>query len=288
MNNREKANSFTFIVMFVASIVIFMFLKNDLNYILKGETRDAYDIISSGEELKKGEHVSVELVCVVDWYAELTTTRKGIKTVTYHALGMLEDGTIISICAKKNSDEYIKIDNLIEKTYDYLEGTSYAMPEPLVLEGSVQAINSKISTYYSQGLSIYGFSSNEAIYLDINTGSGRGGMIVALVITIVLFVVPIVFFVIEVISYKNKQKERTTKATAVLEEDPIFNNDFYETYKSKQDSDLNIDSKVDEDSIDTENVNNYKIDDKTDTTDITDDHDDNKSSYPSKFNLKKD
>lgn len=279
MGNRGKSNGFTFVTMFIVAVVILFIMRNDFKYIFTGETRDVYDIISSGEELKKGEHVSVELVAVVDWYAELTATKRGVKTITYHAMGVLEDGTIISICTKKDSAEYKKVDKLINDTYAYLEGTSYTLPEPLILEGSVQEINNKISVYYTEGLTYFGYTSGEAIYLDINTRSGRGGMIVAFVITMILFIVPIIALVVEIVSYKKKKTERELERITPINvvdpaDDPIFNKSFYDRMDSFKD-DLVKEDKLEDKELNT-NIDDSKEDER----------DNNQTS--SKFNLKKD
>lgn len=279
MGNRGKSTGFTFVTMFIVSIVMLFILRNDFKYIFTGETRDAYDIISSGDELKKGEHVSVELVAVVDWYAELTTTRKSVKTITYHAMGVLEDGTIISICTKKGSEEYRKVDKLINDTYAYLEGYSYTMPEHLILEGSVQGIDSEISTFYSQGLSFYGYASNEAIYLDINTRSTRGGVVIAFVITLILFVVPIIAFLVEIMSYKKRKHEKELERNTPINvvdpaNDPIFNKSFYDRLDSFKDDSNNENTTEDKNS----DVNNDELIDNLEEVKHT----------TSKFSLKKD
>ncbi|MBQ9935836.1 MAG: hypothetical protein IJO70_08315 [Lachnospiraceae bacterium] len=279
MGNKGKSNEFTFVVMFIVAIVFLFILKNDFKYIFTGETRDVYEIISSGEELKKGEHVSVELIAVVDWYAELTESRRGVKSITYHAMGVLEDGTVISICTKKDSKEYRLVDKLVNDTYSYLEGSSYTLPEHLILKGSVQGIDSEISPFYSEALKYYGYSSNEVIYLDINTRSTRGGMIVAFIITLILFVVPIFALVVEIISYKNKKLERELERNTPISNidpanDPIFNKSFYDRIDSFKDNSETED-------ILKENELNSNINvSKEDITDV--------KSTTSKFSLKKD
>ena len=104
-------------------------------------------------------------------------------------------------------------------------------------------------------------------------------MIVAFIITLILFVVPIFALVVEIISYKNKKLERELERNTPISNidpanDPIFNKSFYDRIDSFKDNSETED-------ILKENELNSNINvSKEDITDV--------KSTTSKFSLKKD
>ena len=170
----EKDNGLLIgIIMLAAGIVFFIIMIPNLGYIFTGKAKDINEMIASGEEPKVRDTVSIEVDYIIDWYAELTTTRKGSKTVTYHCIALLDNGEIISITVKKNSGEYKKIDNLIEQTYAYFSGETDVPPTPIKLEGTVRKIDSKVEGYYTSYTSLMGYSSADRYMLTIDTTQYR-------------------------------------------------------------------------------------------------------------------
>lgn len=283
MKNKDDGFLKNLIICLICVGMVITLLK-DAKYLFTGETKDINQMIENGEELKVGEHVSIDVTYVVDWYAELT--KRGRKTgtkVTYHAMAVLNSGEIISLSAKKDSKEYKKIDNLVDETYDYLTGVKYLEPTTVKFTGTVRKIDSKISGYYKEALTYYGYSSSEDAYmLDIDTTQDR--IFGVLGIFLASFFALLFGFLAfsDVVDYKKKKAAREAALnepiSVKIDNDPIFNAAFYERNKP-----VNAESVSYSDSSD----KNYNEDDKN-TYDTAESADDVIHAKESKFSLKKD
>lgn len=266
----------------------------DFKYIFTGEANDINEMIAEGDEPQKGDKVSIEVQYVLDWYAELTETRRGSSTVTYHCMAVLDNGEIISICVGKNSAEYTQIDNLIEQTYEYLLGERSIPPTPVTFTGTVRKIDSKISDYYKSGLNLYGYSTSEAYMLNIDVTQTRMVSIIALFLDVLIIFIGAVFVIGEIAILKEKKTSREIEAMPVQPvEDPIFTPAFYDNHKVEDEK------KVDEKPVVTNTMFSFKdekhddsdnkVDDLNDTS--LDEHEYNEEQNEktqSKFSLKKD
>ncbi len=280
MNKREGSLFTTWLVFFVFSIFLFILCIDEMGFIIKGERIDVNEAVLSGEEIKIGDNVSIEVQYIIDWYAELTQTgrRTGLN-VTYHCLVMLDDGRIISMSVKQNSNEYRLVENLIDYTYDYIMGYSTIEPTPIKFTGKIRNIDSEISDYYKSSLSMLGYSSGDYINLEIDTQQKRIYSVLMFVFSIIIFAITILFAYFEIKNRKEKKAERMRELNSPInvtkpENDPIFNKAFYDrmdTFKT----DSNSDVAIDENNSDTDN--NEYIEDEIANKPIT-----------SKFSLKKD
>lgn len=279
---KREAGLFTWIIAFIVAIIMLVICLKDIKYIVTGKAKDINDMIAAGDEPSVGDNVSIELQYVIDWYAELTVTGRGAK-VTYHCLAVLEDGRIISLCAKKYSDEYNKINNLIDDTYAYLSGETDIPPTPVTFTGTIRKIDSEISGYYLMDLNLMGYESGDYINLDIDTTQKRIHLILIFVLAIIF--VPLSLFMIygEILEEKEKKvlRERALNSPPTkIDNDPIFNQQFYNRFSSNEDSigDIEDKSKITNQVDEIVDEPNYELDNNTDSS----------STYSSKFSLKKD
>lgn len=261
----------------VVCLVIVVIMLKDAKYIFTGEAKDINQMIENGEELKVGEHVSIEVTYVVDWYAELTQRGKRTGTkITYHALAVLDSGEIISLSAKKDSKEYNQIDKLVDDTFDYLMDDSYPEPTTVKFTGTLRKIDPEIIGYYREALSYYGYSSTGDAYMfDIDTTQKRFMSILLLVIAALL---AILFGVLALCGYRDYKKDKEARIKALnepvhnkLENDPIFNNSFY----ARNNIQNQLDNSSNDDSME---IGNIEVEEETDSDSV----------YTSKFSLKKD
>lgn len=270
----EKNSVFTLVIIFIFGIVLLVMTADEIDYIFTGKTTDVNEMIADGREPEVGDHVSIELDYVIDWYAELTQSRKGIKKVTYHAMGVLDDGRIISICVKKDSEEYDKIDDLIEETYDYLAGISNVPPTSVKLEGTVRKIDSEISSYYTTGLSYIGYTSSDAISLDIDVTQKRIYVVLMFVFAIGMTVVPVILGLKEYNEYKASKNRKMNNIVPEPTNDPVFNKSFYDTYSLDNSNEKYVEET--DDGIGQDENSSQEL------------HTDDTSNIESKFSLKKD
>ena len=291
--NKNDGGFFRNLITCILCVIIVVILLKDAKYLFTGDAKDINQMIENGEELKVGEHVSIEVTYVVDWYAELTQRgrRTGTK-ITYHALAVLDSGKIISLSAKKDSAEYNKIDNLVDDTYDYITGVTYSEPITVKFTGTVRKIDSEISGYYREALTFYGYSpSGDAYMLDIDTSQERIFGILGLIVASVLALLFGFFTYGDYLEYKEKKAARikalNEPVSVKLDNDPIFNSNFYATYKPQRQMDVKSDPISDVDSTidDNPDTDVYKVD-KEEA--VKDEQDELKPTYSSKFTLKKD
>lgn len=163
----------TGILMLIIGMFFLIIMSPDLGYIFTGKAKDINKMIESGDEPKVRDTVSMEVDLIIDWYAELTSTRKGSRTTTYHCYARLDNGKIISITAKKDSKEFDKIDRLIRQTNAYYSGKSDIPPTPIKLEGTIRKIDSNVKGYYTTYASLMGYSSTDMYMLTLDTSQYR-------------------------------------------------------------------------------------------------------------------
>lgn len=273
MENKKEAGLFTWIIVLIACGVIFVMCLGDIKYILTGKADDVNDMISQGENLEVRDTVSIELEYVIDWYAELT--EKGRRTgrkVTYHCLGVLDDGRLISISVKKDSKECKQIETLIEETYAYVSGETTIPPTPVKLSGTVRKIDSRISGYYHSSISMLGLTSDDYINLEIDVTQKRIYHILLFALSIILMVVSVICIMAEIKSEKEKKEKRIRELNSPViksENDPIFNDQFYNR-------------------LNTNNSSMEADDTSNDFDSLTDNSSKSEEGSTSKFSLKKD
>ena len=275
MNSKDYGIVKNVIISVVCLVVVIIMMK-DAKYIFTGEAKDINQMIENGEELKVGEHVSIEVTYVVDWYAELTQRGKRTGTkITYHALAVLDSGEIISLSAKKDSKEYNQIDKLVDDTFDYLMDDSCPEPTTVKFTGTVRKVDSEIIGYYREALSYYGYSSTGDAYMfDIDTSQKR---IVSILLLGIAAFLAILFGILAFLGYREYKKDKEARIKALnepvnnkLENDPIFKN-LYARNNIQNDLDSNLNTESTE-------VENSEV--EVETPDNT--------TYSSKFSLKKD
>ena len=227
--------------------------------------------------------VEVELYYCIDWYAELTVSNKRGRKVTQHAIGVLEDGTLVSVCVRKATGQYYKIDDFINASYKYLSGETDIPPEPMVLKGSVDS-----------AIWMLGYDSGDVIYFDVDTTQKRMHFVFVFVIGLAMIIVPVIAFVAEYNDMKRKRIERLNdipqKYNNHDNDDPIFNSTFYETHKTNidnQSTDNNVvkndvfENKAVEDTNYFDNVSDNSFDENDEALDGN-----GTMSYSGKFKLK--
>ena len=129
--------------------------------------KDIMDIIEDDGELKDGQYVTVGIDAVVDWYAETKHTVNLIPVgKEQHCIAWLEDGSFISLTVKKSY--YDEIDDLIDKTWEFLEDESNTaeLPRPIVFKGRISKMKSEVIRYYNESLSSMGIDRDENTVYD--------------------------------------------------------------------------------------------------------------------------
>ncbi|MBR3834228.1 MAG: hypothetical protein IKJ73_07915 [Lachnospiraceae bacterium] len=266
---------------FVFGVLFLLISIKDLGYVFTGEATNINDL--SRGEIKVGKHVEAELYYCVDWYAELTTRgSRGRRTVTWHAVGVLEDGSLVSICTKRATNEYYKIEDFIKASQRYLSGETDVPPEPIVVSGTVRKIDSEIREYYDSAVWLLQYDSDDVIYFDIDTSQKRIYYILVFVVSLIMIIVPTLAFVAE---YNESKKKRIERLNDIPQnhynDDPIFNNKFYETHKISEDSQT-IENKV------MGNNDNETLGSAIDDENMKSSDENKTSLYSGKFKLKED
>lgn len=223
---------------FIFGIIIFLISLKNIGYVFTGDAVNLSDL--SKNEIKVGKAVEVELYYCIDWYAELTVSNKRGRKVTQHAIGVLEDGTLVSVCVRKATGQYYKIDDFINASYKYLSGETDIPPEPMVLKGSVVKIDPEIRGYYDSAIWMLGYDSGDVIYFDVDTTQKRIYFVFVFVAGLAMIIVPVIAFVVEYNDMKRKRIERLNDIPQNYNnndnDDPIFNSKFYETHKTNIDN----------------------------------------------------
>lgn len=105
----------------------------------------------------------------------------------------------------KGNKNYEKIDDIINGTWNYLEGYQMFLPSPVKFEGTVSTINSEIDSYYTQALVSMGATTAngyKALHLTIDTTTTKNTAITYIIIIGALFVGGIVFLVRDIMHNK--------------------------------------------------------------------------------------
>lgn len=266
---------------FVFGVLFLLISIKDLGYVFTGEATNINDL--SRGEIKVGKHVEAELYYCVDWYAELTTRgRRGRRTVTWHAVGVLEDGSLVSICTKRATNEYYKIEDFIKASQRYLSGETDVPPEPIVVSGTVRKIDSEIREYYDSAVWLLQYDSDDVIYFDIDTSQKRIYYILVFVVSLIMIIVPTLAFVAE---YNESKKKRIERLNYIPQnhynDDPIFNKNFYEAHKVENRDVFSDNNHKEDKTVDDDNEYDYEDNDESEETS-------QEKSYSGKFKLKDD
>lgn len=278
---------------FIFGIIIFLISLKNIGYVFTGNAANLSDL--SEGEIKVGKAVEVELYYCIDWYAELTVRNKRGRKVTQHAIGVLEDGTLVSVCARRATKEYYQIDDFINASYKYLSGETDIPPEPMVLKGSVIKINPEIRGYYDSAIWMLGYDSSDVIYFDIDITQKRIYFIFVFVTSLAMIIVPVIVFMAEYYEMKRKRIERLNDIPQNFNNNhnnnhPIFDSTFYETHKINKDNQSIENNVVKNDVIDNDAVEDTDYYDEVSNNSF-DENDEaleknSTSSYSGKFKLK--
>lgn len=220
------------IVFFIAGIFMLVMLCGDIKFMFTGKAEDINDMIAAGEEPEVRDVVSIKVQYAFDWYAESTARNKGSRKESLHCYAVLDNGKIISIEVKKYSDEHGKLDDLINSTNYFLEGGTDKLPEPVTLTGVIRKPNAKVAGYYKDGLRLMGFNpSSDAYMLSIDTTQKRIYMILLFFLAIIIVIISGALIIGECRT-GTKQKNGHEEIEPVrLENDPIFNQAFYDLHR---------------------------------------------------------
>lgn len=149
--------------------------STELKYLF-GKPTNINDMLAENGAPEKGEYVSVGVDAVFDWYAETNYKINGVIPAgsKQHCIMWLDDDSIISLTVKgkKNIE---KIDNIIEGTESYLNGTSDRLPSRIIFEGKVTELGSEVKQYYNDVVLGSGYTIH---YLTIDTTYSKTSIII--------------------------------------------------------------------------------------------------------------
>ncbi len=274
--NKETSGILTLILIYIFGIVMLVTSIDDLKYIITGKADDINDMIENGEELKRGDHVSIKLEYALDWYAETNKRTRRSSNHSYHALGVLDDGRIVSIKVRVASKEYYKLEDLIDETYDYLNGDRTLPPTPVILKGGLLDLDKQVEQYFNSALNYIGYSQSDAIYLEIDTNQSHFYLMFGFVFGLVVTVFGTIFIIL-LIKEKNNKKIASKSFVVQQFEDELA---FSSGIPCKRSS--NVD-------LQTENNNKEKNSNQDENINDEDKNEDkNENKFESKFTLKKD
>ncbi|MBQ9200571.1 MAG: hypothetical protein IJ141_10385 [Lachnospiraceae bacterium] len=264
MSYKEKhqisSDIFMFAALFLICAILFIFFFKNSSFALSGKTKDANKIISSGERLRKNDNVTIKLYYVTEAYAESKNRIKGITNTTFHYIAWLEDDSLISI-SSQDSETIYKLNNFARQIKEYSNGKSLSPPDPIVITGHIMDLDSEVRQFYNEAITIGSYSINpntmhyerdetkfSYIYnLEINTSYSKTFMFIGLIVSGFFTLAFGLLTVLCYINYKKISDEIVTKPVDTkIDNDPIFNNSFYDTYMKKDASSDNSDDKADE------------------------------------------
>ena len=298
MNSKRKIEKnnmiFTTGVLFAFFLIaLIIFGKHIFSYAFSGKTKDANQIIASGEELKKGDVVTLKIYYLTSAYAESKGNFK-TKQSAYHYIAWLEDGSLISISAH-DYDTIQKFNNFSNEIYNYSFGKTNTAPAPITITGELHKIDSKIKQFYNEQVDAakYTFNPNtmnmekdeskfSKVYdLEIDTNYSRTAMTFLSIVIIALTILSGVAFIYTLLFYDKASNNPTEQHVSGaynnttsnnIENDPIFNKSFYNTYNSKKsentiiEKDNNSESYFKSDNSDDSIDNDYKTDNEPKST----------------------
>lgn len=214
MNQKKKGG----VVSFVLLAILFYFLgvvllATEMKY-LTAEPRDLYEVVTSGDKPEKGEYVTLDVDAVIDWYAETQHKINGFIPAgkEQHCIVWVDDTTFISLTVKSKKD-IETVDDIINATWDYLDGDTDYMHKPVQFSGKIETIGYKVQKYWDEAMGSTGldvkYDSDYTVYdLTIDTTESKGK-------TIVLFVVMLVIGTVFVIAaIASGKSNKATKAAA--------------------------------------------------------------------------
>ena len=246
----------------IAIILFLCFVLNikNIGYVVMNKTKNLNSMIESGKEVKNGDNVKITIYELGYEYAE-TTVKKGgfIKEKIYHYIAEMEDGSVISIAVSdKDFGTHNKIESYLTVMQEYYLGRR-ERPEPLVLDGHVKKMNTKLQGYYNQGLNDYTYyydlsigemvkdeSKNlKPIYFEINTSFSKTFFMIFMLLSLVLSIIFGAVAIYSYIDYKKTSKEismgtgqtqgyNSQTDNGLGFEDPVFNANFYKKQAEKE------------------------------------------------------
>lgn len=217
-----NGNSKGAIVAYILCIILFAGLAFVLligysDYLFNG-AKDFYEMVEDGHSPVTGEHVSISVDAVIDWYAETEHKINGFIPAgsEQHCVVWLDNNAFISMTIKGKKN-IAKVDEIIEATNAYLDyadgyGEEAYLPKPVVFEGEITAIGSEVRKYYDEAMDILGVSDADdftVYYLTIDTTSNK----VRLWMMIGFFIaIDIVFIVMLVVTSKKNKMIKQAEA----------------------------------------------------------------------------
>lgn len=225
-NTGKKSITGNIIWVVVTGIILLVYAINNLPALL-AKPKDINDVIAEEGTPEKGQYVTIGVDAVVDWYAETEYKINGVipAGTKRHCIVWVNDTTFISMTVKGDKN-YDLIDDIIDETWDYLDGTTYALPTPKEFTGKITSISSDVSSYYSQGCSAYGIYSSDGLTIlqvDIDTTNGKGMGYTLLLIAVALFVGSIIFMIKD-IKHNKKIDAMPAVSYSAPSNDPVFGN----------------------------------------------------------------
>lgn len=224
--NEKKSLVGNIIWVIITGIVLAIYVVTSVPALL-AKPKDINDVIAEEGTPEKGQYVTIGVDAVVDWYAETEYKINGVipAGTKRHCIVWVNDTTFISMTVKGDKN-YDLIDDIIDETWDYLDGTTYALPTPKEFTGKITSISSDVSSYYSQGCSAYGIYSSDGLTIlqvDIDTTNGKNMGYTILVVILLLFVGGIVFL-IKNIKHNKKIDAMPAVSYSAPSNDPVFGN----------------------------------------------------------------
>lgn len=163
------------IIVFVAFGSIYLAYKAE--YIFGGEPRDIMSAMPKNGS-RSTEHVTMNINAVVANYAYTKHRINGIIPfgTDQHYIIWLEDGSVVSVKVK-NKKTIRKLDAMIDATWDYIQGKTTTLPEPIKVQGQLSYIEYEIQNYYKKTLNDIGFTESglpiHYIEVDLTETKGR-------------------------------------------------------------------------------------------------------------------
>lgn len=181
------------IITLIAVIVVFVslavvYLAYNAEFLFGGEPRDIMSAMPKYGS-SSSEHVTLNVNAVIANYAYTKHRINGIIPfgTDQHYIIWLEDGSVVSLKVK-NKKTIRKLDAMIDATWDYLEGKTTTLPEPIKLQGQLSYIEYEINSYYKNTLANIGFSDSglPIHYIEVDLTQTKGRVIFLETVLLVL------------------------------------------------------------------------------------------------------
>lgn len=156
---RDIALSICGIVLF--SVLAIIFLAVEAKFIFGGEPQDINEYLMEHEELKKDDHVTINVDACLANYAETKHRINGIipAGTDQHFIIWLDNNAVVSLKIK-NKKVIKQFKALIDDTWEYLDGYAADFPTGIKIQGQVTTISPKIEDYYMTTLRNMGFTDS--------------------------------------------------------------------------------------------------------------------------------